>query len=83
MRIISSSTKRCQDCGEPLPNLASKIFKANDGCCPRCVFLHRDVGLDFDRVEVRNMAVRGQSSIAVPRVQFHRPGHAPVNAIPA
>lgn len=83
LRVLTTQSRYCQDCGEPLPKMAARLFKQNEGCCPRCAFLHRDVGISYDQVEIRNMALRGQSTIAVPRVQFHQPGRQPANAIPA
>lgn len=83
MRIITESTQKCESCGEPLPRLARRIFKSNDGCCPRCVFLHREVGTELDRVEIRDMSLKGKSTIVVPRVEFHKPGQQPTNSIPA
>lgn len=82
LRIVTEATQRCDECGEPLPRLARKIFKSNDGCCPRCTFLHREVGLELSQVEIRNMTTRGRGSIVVPRVEFHRPGSQPTNALP-
>ena len=81
LRVVTESTRRCADCGEPLPHIARKVFQANEGCCPRCAFLHQDIGLDFDDCEIRDMSVRGRSSIVVPRVEFHKPGSQPANAI--
>lgn len=82
LRIVTESTRRCGDCGEPLPKIASKLFAENDGCCPRCAFIH-GINLSFDSCEIRNMALRGRSSIAVPRIEFHKPGNQPRNAVPA
>lgn len=83
LQIVTEATQRCQECGEPLPKLAEKIFKANDKCCPRCVFLHREVGIELGQVEIRDMSLMGRSRITVPRVEFHSPGRQPRNAIPA
>lgn len=82
LRVVTDKDRRCEDCGEALPRIASAIFRANEGCCPRCAFLHRDVGIEFGQVEIRNMAVKGRSSIRVPRVEFHQPGRQPATAIP-
>lgn len=82
LRVVTESSRRCEECGEPLPRLAAKVFKANEGCCPRCAFLHQKVGLELSQIEVRDMIVRGQSRIAVPRLKFFEPGKQPTNAIP-
>jgi hypothetical protein len=82
LRVVTETSRRCEECGEPLPRIAAKVFKANEGCCPRCAFLHQKVGVELHEIEVRDMSVRGQSMIRVPRVQFHRPGTQPAGAIP-
>jgi hypothetical protein len=83
LRVVTEASRRCEECGEPLPRIAAKVFKANEGCCPRCAFLHQKIGIEFGQVEVRDMAVRGQSMIRVPRIEFHPPGQQPKSAVPA
>lgn len=83
LRVVTESSRRCEECGEPLPRIAAAIFKANEGCCPRCAWIHREVGIELHQVEMRDMSIRGQSSIRVPRIEFHKPGQQPANAIPA
>jgi hypothetical protein len=81
LRVVTESSRRCEECGVPLPRIAARLFKANEGCCPRCAFLHKEVGIELNQVDIRDMSVRGQSSIRVPRLEFH--STKPANAIPA
>lgn len=82
LRVVTESSRRCEECGVPLPKIASRLFKENEGCCPRCAWIHREVGVELHQVEFRNMALKGQSMIRVPRVQFHAPGRQPANSLP-
>lgn len=80
LKIIAQATQRCQECDEPLPDFARKLFLQQDGLCPRCHQLLVQWGIDLDKVEYRDMSIKKQSMIVVPRVEFHT--KAPKNSIP-
>lgn len=74
--------QKCQECGEKLPRMASRVFKSNQGLCPRCHLILAEWDLDPNGIEYRDMRLRGKSSIVVPRVELHAPSEAPKQAIP-
>jgi len=82
LTVKTQQTQFCQECNEPLPNFASKLFKSQEGLCPRCYLILAEWEIDLAKVEVRDLSLKGKSRISVPRVEFHTPDAAPANSIP-
>lgn len=80
LRIVAQRYQRCEYCGEELPHLARQIFASQEGLCPRCHQLLVDWEINLDKVEVRDMSIKGRSMVVVPRVEFH--STPPKNSIP-